>query len=79
MREFTIKVPDVVNPTEDSQREAQELVVSYMYKKGLISSQEACQVISATRMQFEEEILPKFGYSIFPSDPETIDNEFTQE
>ncbi|MBF0509380.1 MAG: hypothetical protein HQK57_10705 [Deltaproteobacteria bacterium] len=52
-----------------------EAVAAISYYNGMLSENEACEIIGVTRRQFEEQILPKFNLSLMGGTQEDIDFE----
>ena len=51
-------------PLKLDQRHVQEALVAVLYNNGELSSKEACDLARLTRREFEERVLPQFGFSV---------------
>jgi hypothetical protein len=68
-----INIPDNVKGIE--QRYLHEGIAALLYYTGKLSEKEACDMIAIDRRKFEEEILPKFGFSVIGGTPQDVSYE----
>jgi hypothetical protein len=57
---FSVKVPKKAGVNANF---CQEAVAATLYHKGILTIKEARELIGKSRREFEEEVLPKFGYT----------------
>lgn len=65
--DFVIKVPTKLN-----RKHIQEALVAVLYNNGELSSKEACDIADLSRREFEERVLPQFGFSILRDTEENL-------
>ncbi|MBF0507793.1 MAG: hypothetical protein HQK57_02575 [Deltaproteobacteria bacterium] len=53
----------------------QELVIATLFHIGTLTSKQACDLLGKARREFEEDVLPKFGYTIMGDGPENTEIE----
>lgn len=71
-----VEVPArVLSESGVNQEFIQQGVVAMLYEKGLLGPKTACELIDVSRREFEEIILPQFGYTALGEAPEDIDAE----
>ncbi len=66
---FSVKAPRKVGIDETF---CQRAVAAALYRKGILTMKEARLLIGKSRREFEEEILPEFGYTPMDGEIETI-------
>ncbi|MCP4295282.1 MAG: hypothetical protein GY786_06725 [Proteobacteria bacterium] len=59
-------------PVNINKKHVQEALVAVLYNNGELSSKEACHIATLTRRDFEERVLPQFGFSILRDTQENI-------
>ena len=64
--------PKLLNITQE---EIKESIVALLYHKNALTLKQAREVIGKSRRQFEEDILPKYGYPMYGNTPEDIETE----
>ncbi len=62
-KKISVKVPIHIDDLEMNQAYYQELIAATLQHNGALSLKEARQLIGKSRREFEEDILPKFGYT----------------
>ena len=57
---FSVKAPKTIGVDETF---CQKAVAAALYRKGILTMKQARQLIGKSRREFEEEVLPEFGYT----------------
>jgi hypothetical protein len=70
-----IENPQELTHTGVNRRYLQEGVVAWVYNRGLLLPKTACDLIQVSRRDFEEMILPKFGYTTLADSDEEVATE----
>ncbi len=60
-------------------QDVQEAVVAFMYDKNKLDLKEAREIIGATRREFEEDVLPKYGFNVMGDNMDDEINEILNE
>jgi len=74
-----VEIPNLekLAPQIDS-KAVREMVAANLYHTGQLSGKEARELVGVDRREFEEILLPTYGFSIFPDTDNAIANELTQ-
>ena len=70
-----VEIPEELTQKGINQRFIQEGVAALLYNRGLLPPKAACDLIQVSRRDFEELILPKFGYTTLDDSDEEIATE----
>ena len=52
-----------------------EALAAVYFARGALSGKEACELLGMSRREFEEDLLPKFGYTALRHNPRNLDIE----
>jgi len=69
---ISIELPDTKAIIQLKPNYFQEALITTLYHVGKLSEKEACSVLNVDRRIFEEQLLPKFGFSILADDSDNI-------
>ncbi len=74
-KKISVEVPINIDDLEMDQAYYQELIAATLYHNGALSLKEARQLIGKSRREFEEDVLPKFGYTTMDNGSDNTDIE----
>lgn len=69
---ISIELPDTTAIVQLNPNYFKEALIATLYHVGKLSEKEACLVLNLDRRTFEEQLLPKFGFSILADDLDNI-------
>ena len=72
----SVELPETANLEGADERYLQEALIATLYHLGRVSAKEGRSSLGMSRREFEE-MLPRFGFSVLPDDPETIRDELS--
>ncbi len=67
-QQLHIEVGYIPEGMDEKQVFLRQMLAAGLYKKGEISMKEACDLAIVSRREFEEEVLPTFGFAMMDED-----------
>ncbi|MBF0474909.1 MAG: UPF0175 family protein [Deltaproteobacteria bacterium] len=74
-KEISIRVPINMDELGLTPGFIQESVAATLFHEGILTSKQACELIGISRREFEEDVLPKFGFTTMRNDPRNAEIE----